>query len=92
MAMKKLLAVFTVLLAGLALANVTRTLLTAGSGLDHGDWRRLSDGGFAFTMYGAAPIQEDGGQEILGPVACEPGSWGSAPAVCLPLWRAAVNL
>lgn len=97
----KTLVLFLVLglvaIAGFAFADVALgTALTSTAVIDHGDWQRLPDAGFSYTVCGYA-LRADGakiytfptaGGEPIGPCEnCQPGTWASAPATCSAQWK-----
>lgn len=79
-------------------ADRTVVLSTAAARITHGDWQRLEDGGFRFTVCGATDLTSgglDGGRALAVEepcITCEPGGWNSAPTTCRNAWRAANGL
>jgi hypothetical protein len=73
-----------------ALADrVVGTVTSASARITHGDWQRLPDGGFRYTVCGEAALT-DGGPAPAGLFTCstcEPGSWNAAPGICTGKWR-----
>lgn len=96
--MKRIVIAAVLCLAGVAVADrVLGTASSAAAVITGGDWQRLPDAGFRYTVcgnttVGAAKVYNftnpDGGAE-LGPCeVCTPGGWNSAPATCVAQWKA----
>lgn len=82
------------LAAGPADADRTVVLSSSEARITHGQWFRLEDAGFRYTVCGET-VQTDGGAShwLEAPcITCEPGSWGSAPTTCVAAWKAANGL
>ena len=84
------MAVAVLFFTTIALADRQQTARSSGAAIDHGDWKRLSDGGFAYTVCGAAVNSVDGGEALVEApcIPCEPGAWNAAPATCVAAWKA----
>lgn len=86
-------AVITTVLIPEANADRTIVLSTSAARVSHGDFHRLEDAGWRFTVC-AATTQTDGGTARPDEpcVKCEPGAFSNAPAACLAAWKAANGL
>ncbi len=97
--MKRLAIAAILLAASLALADkVLGTATSTSAVITHGDWLRLADAGFRYTVCGHATVSggakvyhfpnPDAGTEWVGPCEpCEPAAWNSAPATCSAQWK-----
>lgn len=76
-------------------AQADRTIVhsTSSSRITHGDFQRLDDGGWRFSVCGRTE-QTDGGTAVVEVpcIVCEPGAFSDAPATCRAAWRAANGL
>lgn len=70
------------------------TVSSSAARITHGDWERLPDGGFRFSVCGSSTLTDGGTvpQGLFTCTTCEPGAWNTAPASCVAQWRTANGL